>query len=90
MAAGEEKKKHEILGPPPLWAPHPSGPTPGAPTLRAEALPAPTFSWFGPLRSSFCHITHLFFFCAFLIVSIFFFFEIFTVFVFVCFFLRFF
>ena len=47
-------------------APHPSGP----PTLRATTPPGPTFSGFGPLRSSFCHISHLFFFCAFLIVSI--------------------
>ena len=38
---------------PPLWAPNPS--------LRAEALQAPTFSGFGPLRSSFYHFTHLFF-----------------------------
>ena len=35
-----EGKKHEILGP----------------SLRAEALRAPTFSGFGPLRSSFYHI----------------------------------
>ena len=70
------KKKREILGPafgpPTLRANTPPGPIIPAPTLRAEVLGAPTFFWFGlePLRSSFYHITHLFFFWAFLIVSI--------------------
>ena len=65
------------FGPPLLQAP-PFGP----PSLRAEALRASTFSISEPLRSSFFHVAHLFFFCAFLIVSIschfcFFFFYIF-------------
>ena len=47
-------------GLPPLWAP----------TLRAEALRATTFSGFGPPRSSFYYISHLFFFCAFFIVVV--------------------
>ena len=63
-------------GLPPLRAPTPPGPTLPAPTLqgpgiRAEALHAHTFSGFGPLRSSFYHISHCVFFCAFFVVSIF-------------------
>ena len=69
--------------PPTLQAQTPPGPTLRAPTLLAEALRASTFSGFGLLRSSFFHVAHLFFFCAFLIDSIScHFFEIFTVFVF--------
>ncbi len=43
FVAGEEKKKREILGPPP-FGPHPLGPTPPGP----PPLWAPTFSGFGP------------------------------------------
>ena len=81
MGAGEGKKARNFRPPhfgpapfgplrcgPPFFGPHTSGPpTLWAPTLRAEALRPPTFSGFGPLRSSFYHIVHLFF-CAFLIV----------------------
>ena len=83
--SGRGKKKARNFGPsrlrpPTLRAPTLRGPTLrapllqappfGPPSLRAEALRASTFSISEPLRSSFFHVAHLFFFCAFLIVSI--------------------
>ena len=83
--AGEGKKTRNFwspaLGPPPieptLRAPPLLAPPFGPPSLRAEALRASTFSGFGPLRSSFLSCSSF--------VVIFFFFENFTVFVFVVF-----
>ena len=47
----EREKKRKLLGLPPF-----------GPTLHAEALWARTFSGFGPLRSSFNHISYFLFF----------------------------
>ena len=57
-------------GPPTLRAPTPSCSTLRPPSLRAEPSGPPLFLGLGPYVLHFYHVAHLFFFCAFLTVSI--------------------
>ena len=75
MGAGEGKKARNFgppaFGLPPFEHPRCGAPPFGPPTLRAPTLwVTPLFLGLGPYVPHFYLVAHLFFFCAFLIVSI--------------------